>query len=88
VTSPIRPQFTPPAAPRTNARAAFFQAASGQAAAPASSAPAPAAARTEAARPAVHPRAPQAPAAPSVQAAAAAPPEKILRPGSLLDIKV
>jgi hypothetical protein len=89
VTSPIRPQFTPPSAspaPRgatSNARAAFFQAALGQAGAPAAGVQAQAAVRpAETPRPVAQARPVQTPTA------QAAPPERILRPGSLLDIKV
>jgi hypothetical protein len=84
VTSPIRPGFNPsvaPAAPRVNARAAFFQAAVDQAAAPA------APARPAAVREAVRPAAP-APVAAAAPPAPSSPPERLLRPGSLLDIRV
>lgn len=85
--TPVRPPFTPPTpqpqggaradAPRANAQRAFFQAAMGQAQAPAR----PAAPPTEAAPSA-------APTTQRIPDPRAEPPTRILRPGSLLDIKV
>jgi hypothetical protein len=80
---PVRQPIAPVAGPdggRMAAQKAFFQAALGK---PAAIAPPPAAAPTFA---------PQTPAAPQTQLRAGAlpdePPKKILRPGSLLDIRV
>jgi hypothetical protein len=82
--TPIRPQLPPttPSAPRpgNDARAAFFQAVKGSAPAQAAAAPAAVQAR---------PQLP-IPATTRVEAKAepAAQPQRYLRPGSLLDIKV
>jgi hypothetical protein len=94
VTTPIRPnafptpaaQPSPSDAARSAAQRAFFDAAMGRSGAPAATAapaaPAAAAPLTAIFRPATAPRAEIRPSAD------AEPPAKILRPGSLLDIRV
>ncbi len=80
--NPIRPQTPPPQTPapastaRTAAQRAFFQAAMGQAQAPAKAAATPEPVREAARVQTVRAETP------------AEPPTKILRPGSLLDIRV
>lgn len=89
MTSPVRPSILPPTSPsaargpsdptRLAAQRAFFDLALGKAAGPASSGPA------------ASPAAPASAAAATVAAPSTATPDtpqKILRPGSLLDIRV
>jgi hypothetical protein len=79
--TPIRPQLpptTPPARPASDARAAFFQAVKGAAATTPATAAQPQARRTL-----------PTPAAIPVQATIEPnPPQRVLRPGSIVDIKV